>query len=134
MVGIKRLRKNDLILVGLAAFIQTIVTFIAPQILLAAETPICTGEEIASQEPFQIDSGPLNYPRRALNRGIQGYVFISMDIELDGTVSNVQVVCSSEPGWGFEEAAIRSAKHSRFEPQQAVRNSVVKRFGFGIVQ
>ena len=58
---------------------------------------------------------PLDYPPRAKNKEIEGYVVLSLLIGTDGSVQKVKVIESSPPGV-FDDAALRSVRSWVFEP------------------
>lgn len=55
------------------------------------------------------------YPVRAIQRGLEGYVIVSLDVEADGSVGGVRVVESSHTV--FESSAIDAARRCRFKPR-----------------
>lgn len=59
---------------------------------------------------------PPEYPRRALDRGIQGWVQVEFTITPEGTVTDAKVVAADPPGI-FNEAAIRSILRWRYNPK-----------------
>lgn len=56
------------------------------------------------------------YPRRALSRGIEGYVILEFMVTKLGTVENIQVVEANPPGY-FERAAIKAASRFKYKPK-----------------
>lgn len=56
------------------------------------------------------------YPRRALSRGIEGYVIVEFMVTKLGTVENVQVVEANPAGY-FERAAIKAASRFKYKPK-----------------
>lgn len=69
----------------------------------------------------ELDVMPLNdirpnYPRRALQRGIEGYIKLLFTINSRGGVENIRVVESSPPGV-FDREARRAAARWRFSPR-----------------
>ena len=56
------------------------------------------------------------YPRRALSRGIEGYVILEYTVTKQGTVQD-PVVVEAQPGRIFNQAAIRSALRYRYKPR-----------------
>jgi protein TonB len=67
------------------------------------------------------------YPRRALERGIEGWVHVRFTITAAGTVKDV-VVVDSEPKGVFDEAAVKAVLRWRYNPK--VENGVaVERVG-----
>ena len=67
------------------------------------------------------------YPRRALERGIEGWVHVRFTITTAGTVKDL-VVVDSEPKGVFDEAATKAVQRWRYNPR--VENGVaVERVG-----
>ena len=58
---------------------------------------------------------PVEYPRRAKAKDIEGYVVISLLIDKSGKVSTAKII-ESEPAGVFEEKALQTIKTWLFEP------------------
>ena len=56
------------------------------------------------------------YPRRALSRGIEGYVIVEYTVTKQGTVRDPRVV-ESNPASIFDDAAIKSALRYKYKPR-----------------
>ncbi|GIX21659.1 MAG: protein TonB [Gammaproteobacteria bacterium] len=56
------------------------------------------------------------YPRRALSRGIEGYVVLEFTVTEAGTVRDIRVIEAQPPGY-FERAAIKAAEKFRYKPR-----------------
>lgn len=56
------------------------------------------------------------YPRRALARGIEGWVLVSFTIAASGSVADPMVVDADPPGV-FDAAALRAVMRYRYRPQ-----------------
>jgi len=56
------------------------------------------------------------YPRRALNKGIEGYVIVEYTVTKLGTVKD-PVVIEAKPGTIFNNAAIKSALRYKYKPR-----------------
>jgi protein TonB len=56
------------------------------------------------------------YPRRALSRGIEGYVIVEYTVTKQGTVKD-PVVVESKPQGIFDKAAIKSASRYKYKPR-----------------
>ncbi len=55
------------------------------------------------------------YPRRAAERGIEGYVVVRFVITIQGTTRNIEVVESTSSI--FERAAVRAAQRLKYKPR-----------------
>ena len=56
------------------------------------------------------------YPRRALSRGIEGYVIVEFTVTAQGSTRDVRVVESKPPGM-FDRAAVRAAARFKYKPR-----------------
>ena len=59
---------------------------------------------------------PPQYPRRALSRGIEGWVLLEFTVTQAGTVENARVV-SADPPSIFDRAALRAVAKWKHKPQ-----------------
>ena len=70
------------------------------------------------------------YPERAIEQGIQGYVELDVTVDAEGTVERVAIV-SSVPAGVFDEAARNAAMRWRYPPQAGrPPQNVVERIEF----
>ena len=81
------------------------------------------GPWIGPQAVMQADSSfvplsqlPPQYPYKAAQRGIEGWVRVEFDVTATGSVENVEVLESDPPGV-FDKAAIRAVSRWRFKPR-----------------
>ncbi len=56
------------------------------------------------------------YPRRALSRGIEGYVILEYTVTKQGTVEDLMVV-EAQPEGVFDRAALESASRYKYKPR-----------------
>ncbi len=56
------------------------------------------------------------YPEAARLKHVQGKITVTAVIETDGTVSTIQVIDSSRPGYGFEDATVAAMTKWRYKP------------------
>ena len=70
-----------------------------------------TGEEI---KVFIEKTPPLEYPRRAMRMGVEGFVQLGFDIDDQGRALNI-VVEEAQPKRMFDKAATKLIKGIRFE-------------------
>jgi len=56
------------------------------------------------------------YPRRAAERGIEGYVVVQLTVTPDGTTRDIEVVEADPQGY-FERAAKRAAEKFKYKPK-----------------
>jgi TonB family protein len=67
-------------------------------------------------EYFPIMKTAPQYPLAANREGVEGYATAEYDINIDGTVSNVRVIDTSDAGF-FEDASIKAAKQFLYFPR-----------------
>lgn len=70
----------------------------------------------ASSEAKSVSRVKPDYPRRALNAGIEGWVKLRFTVTADGRVDHVTVVESNPPRL-FDRAAVDAVKHWQFKPK-----------------
>jgi protein TonB len=82
-----------------------------------------TGMDIGGARGFQSDGDYLPivrvepvYPRRALTRGIEGYVLLEFTVSETGSVVDPKVVEAQPPGI-FDRAAIQAALRFKYQPR-----------------
>lgn len=56
------------------------------------------------------------YPRRATERGIEGYVIVELTVTAAGTTQDVRVI-EAQPSGIFDSAAIRAAEKFKYKPK-----------------
>jgi protein TonB len=74
-----------------------------------------SGNVVLDRDPQPIVRIPPQYPRRAAQRGLEGYVIIEFTIGVNGEVLNPRVVDSSSSV--FESAALRAVQRWKYNPQ-----------------
>src|SRR5258706_8715535 len=55
-------------------------------------------------------------PREALRDRVEGKVVLNVTVEVDGTVDPIELVDSTNPGHGFEDAVVSAVKQWRYKP------------------
>ena len=86
---------------------------------LAVSAVLSTNTAFAGEKKYKpINKMKLVYPRRALQRGIEGYVTLQFTITSAGTVSDIEVV-EAKPSKIFNKAAMKAVKKLKYEPQPA---------------
>src|SRR5919197_2431713 len=69
-----------------------------------------------------------SYPPMALRMGLEGDVMLKIEVDTDGKVTKAEVLKSA--GGGFDEAAMKAVKQSRFEPAQEDGQTVLAEFTY----
>ncbi|RMF09291.1 MAG: energy transducer TonB [Alphaproteobacteria bacterium] len=85
----------------------------------AAKLDIGTGMQVGA--PTDGDYLPIvrvqpQYPRRAAERGIEGYVIVELTVTEAGTTTDIRVV-EAQPEGIFDRAAIRAAEKFKYKPK-----------------
>lgn len=94
------------------------------------------GMNSADGDYFYITKVTPVYPRRALARGIEGYVIVQFDVSPTGAVTNARVI-ESEPPNVFDEAALNATLKFKYKPRiingEAVKvTGIQNKFSFRI--
>ncbi|MBX9917481.1 MAG: energy transducer TonB [Nitrosomonas sp.] len=71
--------------------------------------------DLVDVPPKPVARGSFKYPPAAKKNGIKGYVVLSVLVETDGSVNQVQVLESSPSGM-FDSAALQGIRAWQFEP------------------
>ncbi len=95
--------------------------------LAVAGSPAELGGIPQDTEAFPLVRMEPRYPRRALQRGIEGFVDLEFTISETGNVEDARVV-NAEPGHIFDGAALRAIKKWKYKPM-VVDGKPVKRHG-----
>lgn len=79
--------------------------------------------DLVDVPPKPITRGAFKYPPTAKKNGIEGYVLLSVLVETDGSVNQVQVL-ESNPSGIFDAAALNGIRSWHFEPAKYKGNTV----------
>ncbi|MBL0010040.1 MAG: energy transducer TonB [Nitrosomonas sp.] len=71
--------------------------------------------DLVDVPPKPITRGAFKYPPAAKKNGVKGYVLLSVLVEVDGSVNQVQVL-ESNPSGIFDAAALQGIRAWHFEP------------------
>jgi len=71
--------------------------------------------DLVDVPPKPITRGVFRYPPTAKKNGVKGYVLLSVLVEIDGSVNQVQVL-ESNPSGIFDAAALQGIRAWQFEP------------------
>lgn len=84
-----------------------------------------TQRDVASRldAPRPLRRPPPEYPRRARERGVEGFVSLHLLVDARGAVREVRVI-DAEPKGLFEEAAVNAVRRWTFEPGREDGNAV----------
>ena len=85
-------------------------------IAVSMDLNIGTGLQATDGEYLPIVKVAPQYPRRALSRGIEGYVILEYTVTKQGTVKD-PVIIEAKPESVFNRAAIKSALRYKYKPR-----------------
>lgn len=71
--------------------------------------------DLVDVPPKVVTRGAFKYPPAAKKNGVKGYVLLSILVEIDGSVNQVQVL-ESNPSGMFDAAALQGIRAWHFEP------------------
>lgn len=80
-------------------------------------------EDLVDVPPRPKSRSSFRYPPAAKKKGIKGYVVLSVLVDIDGSVRQVQVLESS-PSGVFDDAALQGVRSWQFEPAKYKGDSV----------
>ena len=80
-------------------------------------------EGTVDTKPRVLSRSPMQYPARAMKKGIKGYVVVNLLIDTDGSIEAAKVLQSSPPGV-FDAAALSGIRSWRFAPGKYKGKSV----------
>ncbi len=93
-----------------------IVPMVDTSMQLEEATSLGTGGGASDRDPVPLVRVDPEYPPRAKQRGIGGYVDIEFTISPLGTVQDAKVI-GANPTYVFDRAALRAVKKWRYNPQ-----------------
>ncbi|MBS0483805.1 MAG: energy transducer TonB, partial [Proteobacteria bacterium] len=71
--------------------------------------------DLVDVPPKPVTRGTFKYPPAAKKNGVKGYVVLSVLVEADGSVNQVQVL-ESNPSGIFDASALQGIRNWHFEP------------------
>jgi len=95
--------------IGLKLFVICFSSIFLSMSALAVSDKGYVGEDEIEISVERIFNQAANYPRKALRKGIEGYVIIQFVIDTDGAVLDPYVI-ESEPAGIFDRAAIKAVR------------------------
>lgn len=81
--------------------------------------------QVSDREEQPLVRGEQRYPRRALERGIEGKCTLGFDVNPDGTTTNVSVIQCSDSM--FEREGIRAVERYKYAPKIVDGQAVMRR-------
>jgi TonB family protein len=73
-------------------------------------------EEGCLRKPRLLHQTDPVYPKEALRKRLKGHVTLEISVMEDGSIGDIEVKESTNPGHGFEEAAIDACKQRVYAP------------------
>jgi len=101
---------------GLPGFNASDMNNLQDELLGDTRDVVMTDDSVDSP-PRPTYRAPLQYPKSARSRGVEGYVVLSLLISATGEIEKVQVL-EAQPSGVFEDAALQGVRDWRFEPAQ----------------
>jgi periplasmic protein TonB len=92
--------------------------------LLGETGNVVMTEDLVDEPPKPVSTGSFRYPPSAKKQGIRGYVVLSVLVDIDGSVDQLQVL-ESNPSGIFDNAALQGVRAWHFEPAK-YQGEVVK--------
>ncbi len=83
--------------------------------LLGETGNVVMTEDLVDIPPKPVSTGSFKYPPSAKKQGIMGYVVLSVLVDIDGSVDQLQVL-ESNPSGIFDSAALQGVRAWHFEP------------------
>ena len=88
---------------------------VAPFIAAAQQTTVYKpGKDVSL--PVVVKEGKPEYTREAMQKGIQGSVFMAVVVQADGNVGDVRVTESLDAEYGLDNQAVAAMKEWKFKP------------------
>ena len=84
-------------------------------VALALGSPAVVCQDLEAYKPVRIEAPPPEYPRRAYQDEVEGWVDLELTIDAKGRVDDVAVL-DAEPRGLFERSAIRAVMRWRYRP------------------
>lgn len=117
-----------------SSVLLTLAVCLAPSLVVAQETP--APEPVITKPPKLVKFVPAVYPKDKHDAGVTASVLLSIAIEADGKVGEVEVIKGGGPD--FDAAAVAAAKQFVFEPaeidDQPAPVKITYRYDFTIVE
>ncbi|MDT8450782.1 MAG: energy transducer TonB [Wenzhouxiangellaceae bacterium] len=101
---------------GLPGFSASELGSLQDELLGDTRNVVMTDDSVDAP-PRPTYQAPLEYPKSARSKGVEGYVVLSLLISATGEIEKVQVL-ESRPSGVFEDAALQGVRNWRFEPAQ----------------
>ncbi len=94
--------------------------FICLHLLLISLLPAiavaeCPGIDTEDEDYRPVKTAQPAYPRRAQNRGIEGYAVVNFTITTEGEIKDVKI-SESEPKGVFDRSVIKAIRKFRYDP------------------
>ena len=83
--------------------------------LLGETGNVVMTEDLVDVPPKPVSTGSFRYPPSAKKQGIKGYVVLSVLVDIDGSVDQLQIL-ESKPSGIFDNAALQGVRAWHFEP------------------
>lgn len=89
--------------------------------------------ELGERILFKHLSYSLDYPRIAYRNGIQGTVYVTFNVQIDGSLSDIEIIQGAHPYLDLEAFRVVSELPNGWNPATLNRKPIVKRMNLPIV-
>lgn len=86
----------------------------AAELLTTGEEVVHTADSVDSK-PRPVEQPPMRYPKKLQDKGIEGYVVLSVLVNPQGNIDQVKII-ESKPAGEFDEVALEGIRSWRFSP------------------
>ncbi len=98
-------------------------TIIAPgavaSLVIVPPGPPAIDDSAPVTSPIPVYRPSPEYPAEALEAGLEGIVWVRGLVNIEGKISDLEIVTTDCETCGFEDAALKTAKQYKFEPAQS---------------
>ena len=100
---------------GLPTFSMDDFNSATDESLLGNTDNVVMTSDLVDSPPRPLTRAEITYPRRAMAREIEGYVILSILIDIDGRVKQAKII-EADPAGTFDKEALRNIEKWIFEP------------------
>jgi len=87
----------------------------AGDLLSTNEEDVVHTSDTVDQPPQPIEQPPMRFPQKLRDKGVEGYVVLSVLVNANGAIERVKVIESKPPG-AFDQVALEGIRDWRFNP------------------
>lgn len=87
----------------------------AGDLLSTNDDDVVYTSDTVDNPPQPIEQPPMKFPQKLRDKGIEGYVMLSVLVDANGNIDRVKVIESKPPGT-FDQVALEGIREWRFQP------------------